>query len=405
MDIDEKVSGPGGASQKNWSHLLHVNNTYDELPLEMRFNYSHMVSMTVYSVLMVISATGNLTVLYQLVRRRRAKRASRLDILLMHLAVADLMVTFLMMPLEIAWAGTVQWFAGDLMCRVMMFTRTFGLYLSSFVLICIAVDRYYAILKPLNVTWEAKVRRAIIVAWVCAGLASLPQSFIFHVEEHPEVKGYNQCVSYGSLPTEKHEFAYFLVNMILMYVIPLVSTLYCSCAALFEIIRRANTANDKMRRSGIGLLGRARARTLKMTVTIVLVFFTCWSPYYCYCLWYWIDKESIKNLDPALQKAMWLFSCTNSCANPIVYGVFNRNRWNWRAGKFQNGRCRSGSGRKGSRLPHGESTEISAATLSRARHSNGSDHNGRRDSSYANQNGPQKHWNTINNNHVTNGMV
>lgn len=94
MDIDEKVSGPGGASQKNWSHLLHVNNTYDELPLEMRFNYSHMVSMTVYSVLMVISATGNLTVLYQLVRRRRAKRASRLDILLMHLAVADLMVRF-----------------------------------------------------------------------------------------------------------------------------------------------------------------------------------------------------------------------------------------------------------------------------------------------------------------------
>lgn len=46
-----------------------------------------------------------------------------------------------MMPLEIAWAGTVQWLAGDLMCRLMMFTRTFGLYLSSFVLICIAIDR------------------------------------------------------------------------------------------------------------------------------------------------------------------------------------------------------------------------------------------------------------------------
>ncbi|CAG9795885.1 unnamed protein product [Diatraea saccharalis] len=107
----------------------------------MRFNHGHMVSITVYSVLMVISATGNLTVLSQLVKRRRAGRASRLDVLLMHLAVADLMVTFLMMPLEIAWAGTVQWLAGDLMCRLMMFTRTFGLYLSSFVLICIAIDR------------------------------------------------------------------------------------------------------------------------------------------------------------------------------------------------------------------------------------------------------------------------
>lgn len=89
MDIDEKVSGPGGASQKNWSHL---NATSAELPLDMQFNHGHMVSITVYSVLMVISATGNLTVLTQLMRRRRAKRASRLDVLLMHLAVADLMV-------------------------------------------------------------------------------------------------------------------------------------------------------------------------------------------------------------------------------------------------------------------------------------------------------------------------
>ncbi|CAG9127407.1 unnamed protein product [Plutella xylostella] len=136
MDIDEKVSGPGGASQKNWTHL---NNS--ELPLEMTFNHGHVVSITVYSVLMVVSATGNLTVLSQLVKRRQAGRASRLDVLLMHLAVADLMVTFLMMPLEIAWAATVEWRAGDLACRVMMFARTFGLYLSSFVLICIAVDR------------------------------------------------------------------------------------------------------------------------------------------------------------------------------------------------------------------------------------------------------------------------
>ncbi|CAH2089309.1 unnamed protein product [Euphydryas editha] len=395
MDIDEKVSGPGGASQKNWTHL---NTTYDELPLEMRFNHGHMVSITVYSVLMMVSAIGNLTVLSQLIRRKRMGRASRLDVLLMHLAVADLLVTFLMMPLEIAWARTVQWRAGDLMCRLMMFTRTFGLYLSSFVLICIAIDRYYAILKPLNVTWEARVRRALTVAWVCAALASLPQSFIFHLEEHPEVKGYYQCVSYGSLPTENHEIAYFLVNMMLMYVAPLVSTLYCSSAALLEIIRRSNTSNDNMRRSGVGILGRARARTLKMSVTIVLVFFTCWSPYYFYCLWYWIDKDSVKNLDPAIQKAMWLFSCTNSCANPIVYGVFNRNRWTWRSG--HNTRCPNGL-RRDSRFHHGDSMEISAATLARARYSIQSERNIRRDSAFGIHNGSQKH---INNNNI-NGIV
>jgi gonadotropin-releasing hormone receptor len=50
-------------------------------------------------------------------------------------------VTFLMMPLEIAWNTTVSWRAGDAVCRIMSFFRTFGLYLSSFVIVSISLDR------------------------------------------------------------------------------------------------------------------------------------------------------------------------------------------------------------------------------------------------------------------------
>lgn len=89
---------------------------------------------------MVLSSIGNITVLVMLIKRRM-KRPSRIDTMLTHLAVADLLVTLLMMPLEIGWAITVTWQAGDLMCRIMMFARVFGLYLSSFVLVCISVDR------------------------------------------------------------------------------------------------------------------------------------------------------------------------------------------------------------------------------------------------------------------------
>lgn len=89
---------------------------------------------------MIFSSIGNSTVLVLLLKRR-AKRATRIDAMLTHLAIADLLVTFLMMPLEIGWAMTVSWQAGDLMCRIMSFLRTFGLYLSSFVLVCISVDR------------------------------------------------------------------------------------------------------------------------------------------------------------------------------------------------------------------------------------------------------------------------
>ena len=46
-----------------------------------------------------------------------------------------------MMPLEIGWAATVMWTAGDAMCRILMFLRIFGLFLSGNVLICISLDR------------------------------------------------------------------------------------------------------------------------------------------------------------------------------------------------------------------------------------------------------------------------
>ena len=50
-------------------------------------------------------------------------------------------VTCILMPVEIGWAATVQWLAGDFMCRVLLFLRVFGLYLSNFILVCISIDR------------------------------------------------------------------------------------------------------------------------------------------------------------------------------------------------------------------------------------------------------------------------
>lgn len=64
---------------------------YDLLPIDMRFNDGHLLSIVAYSILMVISALGNITVLVLIVRRRR-KTPSRINLMLMHLAIADLLV-------------------------------------------------------------------------------------------------------------------------------------------------------------------------------------------------------------------------------------------------------------------------------------------------------------------------
>lgn len=321
MDPDATVQ-----DHRNLQHWSETNYTSNEtLPINMRFNDGHKLSISVYSTLMVFSAIANVTVLVLLVKRRR-KKPSKINTMLMHLAIADLMVTFLMMPLEIGWSATVSWRAGDAMCRIMAFFRVFGLYLSSFILVCISIDRFYAVLKPFHpVALDSRDRLMIAGAWMAAALCSVPQMVVFHVESHPNITWYKQCVTYNVFPTYASELAYMLFGMIMMYAFPLLIIIYSYASILMEIFKRTRNAigADSMTRPSLPFLGKAKIRTLKMTVIIVFVFFVCWTPYYVMCLWYWFDRESALLVDQRIQRGLFLFACTNSCMNPIVYGAFN----------------------------------------------------------------------------------
>ena len=55
----------------------------------------------------------------------------------------------LQVPLEIIWTYTVSWAADDVTCRISVFFRILGCYLSGFVLIVISLDRLYAVVSPL----------------------------------------------------------------------------------------------------------------------------------------------------------------------------------------------------------------------------------------------------------------
>ncbi|XP_045482662.1 adipokinetic hormone/corazonin-related peptide receptor variant I [Harmonia axyridis] len=326
-DVHDNLDGiEAFPDEQNIEAAIYSNITSGdhELPIDMRFNDGHKLSIIVYSFLFVFSAIANITVLVLLLKRRR-NNPSRINMMLIHLAIADLLVTFLMMPLEIAWSITVMWIAGDVMCRVMLFFRMFGLYLSSFLLVCISIDRYYAVLKPLLLSaLDRRGRVLIIAAWTGAVLCSIPQSIVFHVERHPIFKSYTQCVTFNSFSSRTMEISYAAFGMLMMYAFPLVVIISSYAAILMEICRRTrNPTGDSITRSSLPFLSKAKIRTLKMTIIIVCVFFICWTPYYIMSIWYWIDHKSAEKVDVRLQKFLFLFACTNSCMNPLVYGAFN----------------------------------------------------------------------------------
>jgi hypothetical protein len=132
-----------------------------------------------YSILFIIAATGNLTVFFS-VYRQLTKLKWRITVLMLHLSIADLIVTFFLMPLEIFWRITIQWIGGESLCKICQFFRAFGLYLSSNILICISLDRFIAILFPLRMVGATRrVKTMIAIAWLAAALSAAPQVRMF----------------------------------------------------------------------------------------------------------------------------------------------------------------------------------------------------------------------------------
>ena len=172
---DNVTGGPGDVmTGYNVTGTVTMITSPQEIPREMIFTDDSLVSVVTYSLLFFIAACGNLTVFITLFRNRH--RRSRVNLFIMHLSIADMMVTFVMLPIEIGWHITVAWKAGDAACRLFMFFRVFGFYLSSFVLIGISLDRYFAILHPLSLTdADSRGKLMLVFAWLFSALASTPQ--------------------------------------------------------------------------------------------------------------------------------------------------------------------------------------------------------------------------------------
>merc|ERR1719445_434987 len=166
-------------------------------------------------------------------------------LLLIHLTIADLCVILVDLPLEIAWTATVSWWADEVTCKLMVFLRVFGYFISSNVLMAISIDRFSAIVFPIaHRTSVHRTRWLLLIAWVLALLFSAPQSFLFVLAQHPIVRDYHQCMNRLTLPGytpsgKTWELTYFLYFFALSWVLPVLVMTFCYSSIIITIARRS----------------------------------------------------------------------------------------------------------------------------------------------------------------------
>ena len=88
-----------------------------------QFTQAFLFKFIVLSIMSLLSCVLNSATLWSLYRRKVVLMRSSVYKLMLHMSVADLFVTCACMSGEAVWTYTVEWLAGDYMCKLLKYLQ------------------------------------------------------------------------------------------------------------------------------------------------------------------------------------------------------------------------------------------------------------------------------------------
>lgn len=281
-----------------------------------------LVEITVQCIVFCLAVIGNSTVLLTLWTRRR--KLSRVHLLMVHLSSADLFVAFGNTLPQICWDLTYVFLGGDFLCRFVKYIQIVAMYASSYVLVMTAIDRYIAVIHPFTAhKWSSrKVHYMVAIAWSLSLLFSLPQIWIFALD----VRSDGQYDCWATFSPDWTLKLYVTGFTVLIYIIPTLILIFCYGCICYTVWKRGRVGEPLPNSSGkswsnaqLNKLGeqcssrysldklnytdtnrpnanhgisRAKIRTVQMTLTVVLCYLVCWSPFFIAQMWSAWDEKA-----------------------------------------------------------------------------------------------------------------
>ncbi|XP_055344420.1 gonadotropin-releasing hormone receptor-like [Paramacrobiotus metropolitanus] len=343
-------------------HLVVINSTNDTMDVDL-FNRKLLetdlederqrwIQISILFILGILAFVLNIYVIVTLARKRyHSVRFSNIDLLILHLGIADILVAGFCVLADAGWKITYQWLAGDFMCRAVKYMQMFSLYASTNIIVVISLDRCFAIVNPMpRIDQHLLVKRMTMAAWIVAGLCSIPQVFVFGVMKAPfetDTGEFYQCVTHGAYTAKWQETTYVVFTFCVIFALPLL-IIIISYVLIFGILHKeshkrstdidgpyseghqkviiARTQSDT---SGVSRLRehtmkKAKTKTLWISVLVISAFVICWAPYHLAMILFLSMEKHIDNVDDyKMFQHIFFFGMSNSVANPFIYGVFH----------------------------------------------------------------------------------
>ncbi|XP_034781599.2 proteinase-activated receptor 1-like [Acipenser ruthenus] len=190
-------------------------------------------------------------------------------IYMLNLAIADLLFV-LLLPFKISYhfCGN-NWGFGPVMCRIVTAAFYCNMYCSVLLMMCISIDRFLAVVYPMqSLTWRSRENAAVVCLfmWCLAIGGVIPIVLSEQTAKIPEL-GITTCHDVLDISEFKGYYLYFFpIFCFIFFFIPMIITTVCYIR-IIQCLNSTNVANKCK-----------KTRAIFMTVTVLTVFIVCFVP-------------------------------------------------------------------------------------------------------------------------------
>ncbi|XP_067289393.1 trace amine-associated receptor 13c-like [Pseudorasbora parva] len=270
---------------------------------EIKHEVEYAILYIFISLLSVFTVFLNLLVIISISHFKQLHTPT--NMLILSLAVADLIVGLIVIPLMGITFIESCWYFGETFCSIFLFIAFMVVSASLGNLVFISVDRYIAVSDPLRYTVRVttdKVVFCIIINWLCSSIYSviILSNTMFYPETHD--KCYGDC-------TVSFKFEHVVTDLIVTFVAPSSVIMFIYVKIFCVAKHQAKVVNSV---TGVSRSQRKAETTLGI---VVMVYFMCWIPYYIVTL-IGGNESSVE-----FNVTCWILYI-NSCMNPLIYALF-----------------------------------------------------------------------------------
>ncbi|XP_009071625.1 PREDICTED: probable G-protein coupled receptor 132 [Acanthisitta chloris] len=280
---------------------------------------SQTLLVTVYSIVFAIGLPANcLTSLLTFVQIQRHRVIA---IYIFALSLCELMYLGTL-PLWIVYVRNKHnWTMDEKLCKVTGFVFFCNIYFSILLLCCISMDRYVALVYPLECRGRRGQKKAILIVCCLFAVVSASHIPVFYIEE----KCGNVTTCFETVPLNKTlaslSFARFLIGFAIPFAI-LIFTNY----KIFQITKTSSSFTH-----------RQKAKVKYLAIAIIVIFLICFAPYHVVliirAIYYLLNQDCPCPFEKKIYSIFTVFLClgtANGVADPIIYVLVSENvRRDW----------------------------------------------------------------------------